>query len=183
VSTSLSNLLLGVAVAVSAFLLQELVRFVVAGVLFRRRLTADIRMMVSDFRTWAPPPEVAIQGGTDVSRPGISMALIWDYGYESMDDLYDHAAHLAPELFTRVVHFYCAAGRFDEIRCSYNVAIIETVKASDKSPWAVVLNCHLRDMAKVAGDMVKSGESLLSDLVRRYPSDSRLEELTSGGGG
>jgi hypothetical protein len=151
----------------------------VAGILFRRRLTADIRMMVSDFRTWAPPPDVAIQGATDISQPNISMALIWDYGYESMDDLYDHAAHLAPELFARVVHFYCAAGRFDEIRCSYNIAIIETVKSSNKSSWAVVLNCHLKDIARVAGEIVESGESLLSDLVRRYPLDSRMQELTA----
>lgn len=59
VSTPLFSLLLGVAVAVGAFLTQELVRFVVVGILFRRRLTADIRIVVSNFRSWAPPAEVA----------------------------------------------------------------------------------------------------------------------------
>lgn len=181
-NTPVSDLLLGVAVAVGAFLLQELVRFIIAGMLFRRRLMADIRLMVSDFRAWTPPPDVALQGATDVSRPAISMALIWDSGNESMDDLYAHTAHISPEIFARVVHFYSAAGRFDEIRCSYNRAVIETVRASDKSPWAVVLNCHLHDIAKVAGELVESGEPLLSDLTRRYALDSSLQELAAKGG-
>jgi hypothetical protein len=119
-NASLTSLLIGVAVAVTAFVAQQVVIFIVDGIRFRRRLTADVSLIVAGFRAWTKRPEVTVHNDGDPSHPAISMALIWDYSYESMDDLYSHAAHLPPELFARVVRFYSAAGRFDEIRRSYS---------------------------------------------------------------
>lgn len=182
-SIPLFNLLLGVAVAVGAFLTQELVRFCVAGILFRRRLTADIRIVVSNFRSWAPPAEVAFHEPGGATQREISVSLIWDCAYESMDDFLDHAAHLSPEIFARVMHFYSASGRFDEIRSSYNAALIETVKSSDKTPWVTVLNGHLRDIVKVAEEVTGEGEAILREITQRYAFDSRLQELATGSSG
>lgn len=178
-STSLSDLLIGVAVAIIAFIAQQMVAFVVDGINFRRRLTADIGLIVEGFRTWNRPTDVVLQKNADPTHPAISMALIWDYSYESMDDLYMHAAHLRAELFPLVVRFYSAAGRFDEIRHSYNAAVLETVKSSEKVKWAVVLNCHIKDLAKVADEIVASGDEVLSALAKRYAFEHSLQELAT----
>jgi hypothetical protein len=183
VSTPLFNLLVGVAVAVGAFLTQELVRFCISGILFRRRLVADIRIVVSNFRSWGPPGEVVLHKSSETIPLEVSIAFIWDCAYESIQDLYTHAAHLSPELFARAMHFYSASGRFDEIRASYNAALIETVKSSDKTPWAAVLNGHLKDIASVIEEVSSEGETLLRDIAGRYVFDTRLQELTMSNSG
>lgn len=181
--TPLFNLLVGVAVAVAAFLTQEVVRFFVVGILFRRRLTADIRIVVSNFRSWVQPAAVIFHESDGTTSREVSMSLIWDCPYESMDDFRDHAAHLSPEIFARIMHFYSAAGRFDEIRSSYNAALIETVKSSDKSPWVTVLNCHLTDIAKVAKEVTDEGDAVLGEIAKRYSFDNRLQELATSSSG
>jgi hypothetical protein len=178
-STSLSDVLIGVAVAIIAFVAQQLVSFVFDGINFRRRLAADIGLIVDGFRTWDRPADVVLQKDADPTHPAISMALIWDYSYESIDDLYIHSAHLHAELFPRVARFYSAAGRFDEIRHSYNTAILETVKSSEKVKWAVVLNCHIKDLTKVAEEIVTSGDEVLSALAKRYAFEHSLQELAT----
>lgn len=178
-AASLSDLLIGVAVAIVAFLTQQIVTFIVEGIKFRRRLSADISLIVEGFRNWKRPPDVVVEGSDNAAHARVSMALIWDYSYESMDDLYANSSHLPAKLFSHIARFYSAAGRFDEIRRSYNCCIIETVKTTEKAKWAVVLNCHLKDIGVVTAEIVESGERLLAALAKSYSVETSLEALAS----
>jgi len=178
-TSSLSELLIGVAVAIIAFVTQQIVVFVIDGIRFRRRLRADISLIVEGFRNWSRPANVVIEKRDDPVHPSVSMSLIWDNGYESMNDLYANSSHLSPELFARVARFYDAAGRFDEIRRSYNSSVIETVKTTEKAKWAVVLNCHLKDIQNVVGEIVQSGETLLTSLAALYSMETAMDQLSS----
>jgi hypothetical protein len=182
--TAFPDLLVGVLVAVGAFLIQELVRYWVAGVFFRRRTFADVLMVVSAFEDWSAPV------ATQTEDTGISVNPIWDYSYENLGDVYRNASHLAPDLFSRLIRFYGSCGRFDEIRCSYNHAIMELVRSRidrrsnqlDRSPWIPVLEAHLMDIGKVAKDIASEGRLFLTDMASRYTVEAATSEMMRHGG-
>jgi hypothetical protein len=171
----MSQLLVGVLIAVAVFILQELFRWVVGCMLFRQRLIADIESVVDDFRAWRPPDEVRL----DPSSEAVTVAPIWDYGYENLGDVYDHSSSLMPDLFVRVIHFYSACGRFDQIRSAYNSAMIGMIGTERKDRWVAVLNGQLKDMNDVVTEIVSDGGALIASMQEAYWFVAQLHDLVT----
>jgi len=170
VSHSFPDISVGVLIAVGAFMIQELVRYCVGGIMFRQRLRADVLMIVSNFSAWKPPNVIYDAGE-------VSMSLIWDYDYENLGDVYSNASHLTPQLFVRTIALYGACGRFDEMRRSYNQVAIEAVRADKKDHWIQVMKSHLVDIRNILDEIVTGGRSLLRDLNRVYVIEARASEM------
>jgi|SRR5581483_2531563 len=169
----------GVLIAVGAFITQEVVRWIVRGILFRLRLVSDIGQIVANFSSWKPPIAVHLPPLHGEDQGYLLPSAIWDYGYESLNDVYANSSNLLPDLFVRVVRLYSACGRFDEIRCSYNKAIVEALKASDKKPWFALINGRLKDIESVAKEIVQTGSALLDEMAESYWFTSRVGELVT----
>lgn len=173
------QLIVGVLIAVAVFILQEVVRWLVGSVLFRQRLMADIKSIVENFRAWCQPNRIPSKPVSDGPQPEFSVAPIWDYGYENLGDVYAHSSSLMPDLFVRAIRLYSACGRFDEIRCSYNKAIIEMIGAEKKERWIPVLNGQLTDMAHVVREIVTEGSALIDSLQETYWFVAQTHELVT----
>jgi hypothetical protein len=177
--SSMPQIVAGVLIAVAAFILQEVVRWAVGCALFRQRLMVDIKSIVENFRGWCPPNQIRLGPSTDGAQPELTVAPIWDYGYESSGDVYNHSSSLTPDLFVRVISLYSACGRFDEIRCAYNKAIMEMIGFDKKERWVPVLNGQLTDMGHVVREIVSEGSALIADMRETFWFVAQLHELVT----
>ena len=179
--SSVPQLIVGVLIAVAAFVLQEVVRWAVGCVLFRQRLMADIKSIVENFRGWCQPNQIQLEPSSDGVQPEFTVAPIWDYGYENLGDVYAHSSSLMPDLFVRVIRLYSACGRFDEIRRAYNNAIMEMIGAEKKEHWLPVLNGQLKDMGHVVKEIVSEGSALIGAMQETYWFVAHVHELVING--
>jgi len=164
--------IIGVLIAVAAFILNEFIRWYFVGLNFRRRLVVDIAAIVDSFECWQPPPKL---------DSNLTVCAIWDYGHNSLGDVYSHSSSLTPELFVSVTSLYSSCGQFDKIRCSYNETIPEIIRASDKEAcleaWLEVLNARLKELEKERNKIVARGNELLKAMRKHYWFANQLDEL------
>jgi hypothetical protein len=127
---SFAQYMLGIIVAILIFLIKEALADARAGFRFRKRVVADVKLLVENHFHHLPTLtkqievlDAAIKTLEGGGQPERCVAMIWSNEYTLLDHLYQNSSYLHEEAFQETVRFYDTIGRSNQVRCDYNQAV------------------------------------------------------------
>lgn len=125
---SAAGYILGLTGAVAAFIVNDRITQAMVGVRFRRRIAADIGVIIEGYHGHYHALAQLIEQARRTLDPAEASRLtwyprpIWQNDYTLLDHVYQHSSHLRPDELLKCVEFYDNLGRLYEIRRAYNEA-------------------------------------------------------------
>ncbi|HER23750.1 MAG TPA: hypothetical protein ENO17_01650 [Candidatus Atribacteria bacterium] len=175
-SLSFIHYLIGIGVAIMVFLIRELINHAKYGLLFRKQLVLDIKILVENFYQHLPKlskQTQEISAALDVfqsgKKPDISLFPIWSNEFSLIGQLYRNSSYLNVDVFQEAVSFYDIDGRVNEERKDYNEMvkkISESNKYTDRS--IKFIKCCLTTMSSDYCRLIECGCKVLILIVQKH---------------
>lgn len=175
-SLTFIHYLIGIGVAIMVFLIREFINHAKYGLLFRKQLVSDIKILVENFSQHLPvlsKQTQEISNALDVfqsgKKPDISLFPIWSNEFSLIGQLYQNSSYLNAEVFQEAVSFYDIGGRVNETRKDYNEMvkkISESNRYTDRS-IKFIKSC-LTTMSSDYCRLINCGCNVLILIVRKH---------------
>ena len=162
---SVKGFIFGVLVAVAAILLKEIIGNLMEGLRFRKKLTSDIKVLVSGFAKHLPELQNLQIGLKDE----IEVSPIWDNEYSLIDKIYSYSHYLRTNEFERCAIFYDTFGKISEIRKQYNESIKNIIiNKNDREQYQDIAAACLKDLRKTYQQAIIEGCGILLELNKNH---------------
>lgn len=167
----LTQYMIGIIVAVSTFIIKDVVGDRMAAVRFRRRLIVDLKEMVAGYEDHLPEIVRLYQKAEELRDNDSTgkWSFIWDVETQNPEYILAHASHLSEEQLEKCLSVYGAAIRIDEIRQKYNGAVERYVSGGkeEEGEKTIAVAC-LADLQRNYELLIEGGRELCEELASSY---------------
>jgi len=168
--------LTGIGVAIMVFMIREIINHAKYGLLFRKQLVFDVKILVENFSQHLPELSKQVQEisiALDVfqsgKKPDISLFPIWSNEFSLIGQLYQNSSYLNAEVFQEAVSFYDIGGRVNETRKDYNEIVKKITESNSYTDRSIkfIKSC-LTTMSSDYCRLINCGCNVLILIVQKH---------------
>jgi hypothetical protein len=161
-----AGVLLGVLVAVAAFIVQRAMVSFIEAYRFRRRLAAVVEIVITDI---IKSLGKIVERRSQFSANEGDLGPIWANAPLGLEDVHTHSSDLEADIFAKTIAFYDAMGRLLLVVEAHNQNALSIVRNGSANEYSIQFahSCYT-DLHRICREILETGSEVLSRLSFQY---------------